>query len=288
MTTYIPVRCLAFLVLSGSFVRVSAQQVTTSPSSQSSPAASYQDNSEKLRKLLDKMLLAAKKDDRGQLQSMIQETEIPESWFATTFGEEKGKNWAEAYEERLGENEKTFEETMVRLAHTEGEFLVVRGGARRKYDLRKIALDGYRADYSTVPQVGNKGNVEKIGDFFFNEGKFLWDSTVAYFPAPTAAGNEKVGPVAANQRTLPKCSSMPLARYTREALAAKIQGSILAEGTIGIDGRITDIRVTRGLGYGLDEAAAETLKNWECSPVIGPNGKPVPAKIAFEINFQPY
>jgi len=40
------------------------------------------------------MLLAAKREDWPELQSMIRETEIPnyQSWFTSNFGQEKGES----------------------------------------------------------------------------------------------------------------------------------------------------------------------------------------------------
>jgi TonB family protein len=55
---------------------------------------------------------------------------------------------------------------------------------------------------------------------------------------------------------------------------------------VGLDGRITNTRILKGLGHGLDESAMKTLKQWKCEPAIGPNGKPVPKKVPFEINFK--
>ena len=88
---------------------------------QPSPAAAtiaYPNNSEGLRKLLNNMLLAARREDESELQSMIRETEIPnyESWFTTNFGQEKGESWAEPYGRWLAKDEKEFQELMVKLA----------------------------------------------------------------------------------------------------------------------------------------------------------------------------
>jgi periplasmic protein TonB len=79
---------------------------------------------------------------------------------------------------------------------------------------------------------------------------------------------------------------MPYPPYTKEAKAAKIQGTVLIEGIIGLDGRITSMRLLKGMGYGLDESALKTLKKWKCNPAVGPNGKPVPVIVPFEINFR--
>jgi TonB family protein len=279
-------RSLAILVLYGSLMMFPAEQVTPVTSSQSSAAMPYPNDGEGLRQLLNNILSAAKKDDRVQLESMIRETEIPnyETWFTTTFGGEKGESWAEPYGGRLAKNEKTFEELIARLAHTGGEFAVIQAGTLRKYDLHNNALDRYRADWD-MAQITDGGRVVHIADFFFIEGKFRWDSTVSYAPFQKLLSSIDA---VTNHGTLPTCSYMPSPSYTNEAKAAKIRGSVQIEGIVGLDGRIRNMRVIRGLGYGLDESALKTLKKWRCSPAIGPDGKPHPAKVPFEINFQIY
>jgi TonB family protein len=102
--------------------------------------------------------------------------------------------------------------------------------------------------------------------------------------APSAT--DKPAPVAPAHGTLPSCTYMPNSAYTKEAKAAKIQGSVLIEGVVGLDGRITSLRVLKAMGYGLDESALKTLKKWKCNPAIGPNGKPVPVIVPFQINFR--
>ena len=87
---------------------------------------------------------------------------------------------------------------------------------------------------------------------------------------------------------MPKCTYMPSPHYTKEAKKAKVKGVVLVEGVVGLDGRITNLRVVKALGYGLDESALKTLKTWKCDPAIGPNGKPVPTLVPFEINFRLY
>jgi len=84
---------------------------------------------------------------------------------------------------------------------------------------------------------------------------------------------------------MPKCTYMPSPHYTKEAKKAKVKGVVLVEGVVGLDGRITNLRVLKALGYGLDESALKTLKTWQCNPAIGPNGEPVPALVPFKIDF---
>ena len=79
---------------------------------------------------------------------------------------------------------------------------------------------------------------------------------------------------------------MPNPPYTKEARAARVEGSVLIEGIVGLDGKVTNMLVLKALGYGLDESALKTLQKWKCTPAIGPQGKPVPVIVPFQINFR--
>jgi len=81
---------------------------------------------------------------------------------------------------------------------------------------------------------------------------------------------------------------MPLPPYTKEAKAAKYRGTVIAQGTVTLDGRVTNITIVKSPGLGLDESVIKTMKRWKCTPAIGPNGKPVPTQIPFLINFRLY
>ena len=50
--------------------------------------------------------------------------------------------------------------------------------------------------------------------------------------------------------------------YTDEARTAKLEGTVLLEGTIGGDGVVHDLTVLRPLGLGLDEKAMDAVRQW--------------------------
>src|SRR6202034_3282557 len=68
--------------------------------------------------------------------------------------------------------------------------------------------------------------------------------------------------------TSPKVIHRADPQYTDEALAAKLQGTIILSMVIGIDGAPGDIKVVRGLGKGLDKKAVECLRQWRFSPAL--------------------
>lgn len=64
--------------------------------------------------------------------------------------------------------------------------------------------------------------------------------------------------------------------YTQSALMERIEGEVLLEGDVQVDGRVRNIKVVRSLDtvHGLDEAAAQTLSQWQFKPGMR-HGRPV-------------
>ncbi len=72
--------------------------------------------------------------------------------------------------------------------------------------------------------------------------------------------------------------------YPDTAIRAQIEGSVVLE--IGVDeaGAVSDVQVTRGLPFGLSEAAAEAVRHWKYRPARGPQG-PIPSRKTVRILF---
>jgi len=85
--------------------------------------------------------------------------------------------------------------------------------------------------------------------------------------------------------TQPKVIHTVKAEYTKEALDAKLQGDVVLSAAVDVDGVPTDIKVTRGLGMGLDEKAVECVKQWRFSPGSS-HGDPISVKVQIEVNFR--
>jgi TonB family protein len=86
----------------------------------------------------------------------------------------------------------------------------------------------------------------------------------------------------------PSCFYQPSPPYSEEARKAKYSGIVLVEAVINLDGRLTNLRVIKSPGLGLEDGTIQTLKTWRCKPAIGPNGKPVPVIVPIEVNFHLY
>jgi periplasmic protein TonB len=85
----------------------------------------------------------------------------------------------------------------------------------------------------------------------------------------------------------PTAISSPDPQYTEEARRAKKQGMCTLWLIVDSTGRPRDIRVVRGLGFGLDEKALEAVRNWRFQPALK-DGKPVDVQISVEVEFHLY
>jgi periplasmic protein TonB len=86
----------------------------------------------------------------------------------------------------------------------------------------------------------------------------------------------------------PSCFYMPNPPYSEEARKAKYSGVVLVDAVVTVDGRVTEPRVIKSPGLGLDDTTVTTMKTWRCKAALGPAGRPVPTRVQFEVNFRLY
>jgi TonB family protein len=77
----------------------------------------------------------------------------------------------------------------------------------------------------------------------------------------------------------------PAPQYTEEARRLKIQGEVLLDVVFTAGGELQIVRVVRGLGHGLDEAAVRAAEQVQFKPATR-EGKPVDSKATLHIIFQ--
>src|SRR5262249_5973879 len=75
-----------------------------------------------------------------------------------------------------------------------------------------------------------------------------------------------------------------LALYTDEARTRGIEGTVTIVADVGSDGEIKYARVLKGLGFGLDEAATASVREWVLSPATR-NGAPVEVLAQIDVEF---
>lgn len=73
-------------------------------------------------------------------------------------------------------------------------------------------------------------------------------------------------------------------KYTEIAKRIGIEGRVIIEATIDINGDVIDAEIIRGLGFGLDEEALVAVQNTKFSPGLQ-RGKPVRVKMNIPIKF---
>ena len=95
---------------------------------------------------------------------------------------------------------------------------------------------------------------------------------------PYRAGKDGVG--------FASCLSCPNPEYSVEARKAKLEGVVLLEAVVHLNGRATDIKVLMTLPYGLEGKAIEAVRKWRFKPAVGPNGKPVAVITPIEVTFR--
>lgn len=73
--------------------------------------------------------------------------------------------------------------------------------------------------------------------------------------------------------------------YSEEARKAKHQGVVVLYIVVDSAGNVTEIRVVRPLGLGLDEKAVDTVRTWKFKPGMR-NSVPVPVRVLVEVQFR--
>jgi periplasmic protein TonB len=86
--------------------------------------------------------------------------------------------------------------------------------------------------------------------------------------------------------TLPTVVKNVKANYTKEAMDARIEGTVTMSVIVRDDGKVGEVTVTQSLDkqYGLDDAAVNAVKQWEFRPGTKA-GKPVAVRVDIEMSF---
>jgi TonB family protein len=88
-----------------------------------------------------------------------------------------------------------------------------------------------------------------------------------------------------NAVTPPMAIYKPEPGYTKEARAAKLQGTVHLQVTVAADGTVSDVKVTKPFDKGLDASAVQTVRTWKFLPATKA-GKPVPFTAMVEVSFR--
>ena len=84
----------------------------------------------------------------------------------------------------------------------------------------------------------------------------------------------------------PACAYCPYPTYTDEARHGKVQGAVTLAVLVGADGRAHDVRIVKGIGFGLDERAVGTVRGWKFVPARDNGKRAVAAWVTVEAVFR--
>jgi TonB family protein len=132
-------------------------------------------------------------------------------------------------------------------------------------------------DDSGVPDLGERACVQEP------------EHDVTMPPASGWGGNVMPGRGHQPDRgvTMPHAIFMPDPEYSEQARKKKIQGTVVISLTVTVDGTTRDIKVVKGVGYGLDEKAVEAVSRWKFSPALK-DGEPIEKEMSVEVAFRLY
>lgn len=86
----------------------------------------------------------------------------------------------------------------------------------------------------------------------------------------------------------PRIIRMPKPQYTQSARDARIEGVVTLQVVVRKDGSVDSFKILRGLGFGLDESAMDTIaKEWRFEPGTK-DGQPVDVQANIDISFRLY
>jgi TonB family protein len=107
-------------------------------------------------------------------------------------------------------------------------------------------------------------------------------------PAPAADGGRPDpaadGGSAANELHAPELIERVAAEYPAEALAARVEGTVLLRLWIELDGHVSDVEVVTAAGNGFDEAAAAAARSFVFTPARR-GDRPIRARIQYAYEF---
>lgn len=86
--------------------------------------------------------------------------------------------------------------------------------------------------------------------------------------------------------TAPVPISRPAPPYSEQARLYNIQGSVMLRIVVDPQGNVTDARMVKSLGWGLDDGALRAVRKWKFKPGLR-NGVPVSVTILVRLDFQP-
>lgn len=133
-----------------------------------------------------------------------------------------------------------------------------------------------------LPWMKDKNDSEGSGEHGIGAGR---DHGIGDCPGDGSGLGNDAGPFV-SVVTQVLCKYCPDPWYSDEARKAKLQGAVTMRVLVGADGRVREVRVTRGIGLGLDENAMRAVRSWQFLPARDAARRPVSTWITIETVFR--
>jgi protein TonB len=150
-----------------------------------------------------------------------------------------------------------------------------------------------RADFDTVPVeapigIGRETALDFTKEPASGSADGLaqgMDANLAIVDAPPPLVESVMKPVRISSGIKPPTRVKDVAPdYPEIARRARVQGVVILEAIIGVDGRVQQARVLRSVPL-LDQAAVNAVQSWEYTPTLL-DGRPVPIIMTVTVNFR--
>jgi protein TonB len=142
--------------------------------------------------------------------------------------------------------------------------------ARPVYGLRRVYSTGFGAGGSVSEAV-----IGKLGNTLNKDIDTLT-------PTPKDMKGQLVSITSVS--TAPRLRHDVKPEYTKEMIAARVEGVIRAELLVDIDGKVKEVKILNDLGFDTRERARDAFLQWEFDPAMR-DGKPVATWISYSIRF---
>jgi hypothetical protein len=142
--------------------------------------------------------------------------------------------------------------------------------ARPVYGLRRVFSTGLGAGGAVSEAV-----IGKLGNTLDKEVDTLT-------PTPKDMKGQLVSITSVS--TAPRLKQDVKPEYTKEMIAARVEGVIRAQLLVDIDGKVKEVKILNDLGFGTRERARDAFLQWQFDPAMR-DGKPVATWISYSIRF---
>jgi len=102
---------------------------------------------------------------------------------------------------------------------------------------------------------------------------------------PDESAKENTPRAGVNGVGTPACIYCPPADYPEKAKLKRMQGTVVLDIEVTLQGKAKKIILVKGLGEELDKKAIEAVKSWKFRPAKNDTGKPVAVRMQVEITF---